>query len=103
MVVSSTLVHDLLLMKLLFDSEEGYFLRLYTEISFGRMKWPLSFTLGRNLDVLAEEESEEEEVDEGHKREVSRNITGHALVVWYYDKGPIFWLRKNAVFPQSLT
>lgn len=44
------------------------------------MKWPLSLTLGRNLDVLAEEESEEEEVDEGHKREVSRNITGHALV-----------------------
>lgn len=56
-------------------------MRLYTEISFGRMKWPLSFTLGRNLDVLAEEESEEEEVDEGHKREVSRNITGHALVL----------------------
>lgn len=41
------------------------------------MKWPLSLTLGRNLDVLAEEESEEEEVDEGHKREVSCNITGH--------------------------
>lgn len=56
-------------------------MRLYTEISFGRMKWPLSLTLGRNLDVLAEEESEEEEVDEGHKREVSRNITGHALVL----------------------
>lgn len=56
-------------------------MRLYTEISFGRMKWPLSLTLGRNLDVLAEEESEEEEVDEGHKREVSCNITGHALVL----------------------
>lgn len=71
-------------MKLLFDSEEALArlsLRLYTEISFGRMKWPLSFTLGRNLDVLAEEESEEEEVDEGHKREVSYNITGHALVL----------------------
>ena len=35
----------------------------YTYISF--------FFLGRNLGVLAEEDSEEEEVDEGQKREVS--------------------------------
>lgn len=42
------------------------------------MKWSVSSTLGRNLDVLAEEESEEEEVDDGHKREVSHNVTVHA-------------------------
>lgn len=54
-------------------------LRLYTfKISLDRMKWSVSSTLGRNLDVLAEEESEEEEVDDGHKREVSHNVTVHA-------------------------
>lgn len=42
------------------------------------MKWSVSSTLGRNLDVLAEEESEEEEVDDGQKREVSHNVTLHA-------------------------
>lgn len=42
------------------------------------MKWLVSSTLGRNLDVLAEEESEEEEVDDGQKREVSHNVTLHA-------------------------
>lgn len=90
MVVFSILVYDLFLMKLFFDLEEGYFLRLYIEISFGRMKWLFFFILGRNLDVLVEEELEEEEVDEGYKREVSCNIMGYVLVVWYYDKGLIF-------------
>lgn len=42
------------------------------------MKWSVFSSLGRNLDVLAEEESEEEEVDDGQKREVSHNVTLHA-------------------------
>lgn len=45
------------------------------------MKWLFFFILGRNLDVLVEEESEEEEVDEGYKREVSCNIIGYVLVL----------------------
>lgn len=52
------------------------------------MKWLFFFILGRNLDVLVEEESEEEEVDEGYKREVSCNIIG-------YEEKMLFFFEFN--------
>lgn len=85
MVVFSILVYDLVrffLDEIIFWFRRRLFLRLYIEISFGRMKWLFFFILGRNLDVFVEEESEEEEVDEGYKREVSCNIIGYVLVLW---------------------
>lgn len=63
------------------------------------MKWSVSSTLGRNLDVLAEEESEEEEVDDGQKREVSHNVTLHAGM----KRSGFQFFFQMLCFPQNLT
>lgn len=59
------------------------------------MKWSVSSSLGRNLDVLAEEESEEEEVDDGQKREVSHNVTLKRSGFQFFFSNAVFSPKSN--------